>query len=71
MSVLRMSTPLLDDGNRRLELVDGGRDRGLLGLFLRLLTGERCDLGAVLGHLVEQELTLGDDQCRVLRRRAG
>ena len=45
---------LLDDRNHRLELVDGGRDRGLLGFLLRLLARERGDLGAVLGHLVEQ-----------------
>ena len=56
---------LLDDRNRRLQLVDSGRDRALLGFLLRLLTGERSDLGAVLGHLVEQKLTLRADQCRV------
>ena len=56
---------LLDDRNHRLELMDGGRDRGLLGFLLRLLTGECGDLGAVLGHLVKQELALGADQCRV------
>ena len=55
----------LDDRNHRLELMDGGRGRGLLGFLLRLLTGECGDLGAVLGHLVEQKLTLGADQCRV------
>ena len=45
--------------------MNGGRDRGLLGFFLCLLAGECGDLGAVLSHLVEQELTLGADQCRV------
>ena len=35
---------LLDDRNHRLELMDGGRDRGLLGFLLRLLTGECGDL---------------------------
>ena len=49
-------------GISRLELMDGGRGRGLLGFLLRLLAGERGDLGAVLGHLVEQKLTLGADQ---------
>jgi hypothetical protein len=48
-----------------LELMDGGRRRGVLGFLLRLLTAECGDLGAVLGHLVEQELTLGAQQCRV------
>src|SRR5690349_17761785 len=43
----------------------GCRGRSLLGLLLRLLTGERRDLSAVLGHLVEQELPLGGDQCGV------
>jgi hypothetical protein len=52
---------LLDDRDHRLDLVDGGRCRNLLGFLLRLLTGEHCDLGAVLGYLVEQELTLGAD----------
>jgi len=37
----------------------------LLGLLLRLLTVERAELGAVLGHLVQQELTLVSQQCRV------
>ena len=37
----------------------------LLGLLLRLLAVERGDLGAVLGHLVEQELTLRRDQRRI------
>ena len=50
---------LLDDRNHRLELMDGGRGRGLLGFLLRLLAGERGDLGAVLGHLVEQEAGAG------------
>jgi hypothetical protein len=27
--------------------MDGSRDSGLLGFLLRLLTRERCDLGAV------------------------
>src|SRR5215831_19108441 len=45
--------------------MDSGRDRGLLGFFLRLLTGKCRDFGAVLGHLVEQKLTLRADQCRV------
>jgi len=49
----------LDDRDHGLELVDGGGGCGLLGLLLRLLTVERAELGAVLGHLVEQELTLG------------
>ena len=44
----------LNDRNHPLELVDGGGDRGLFGFFLRLLTGERGDPGAVLGHLVQQ-----------------
>ena len=43
----------------------GCRGRSLLCFLLCLLTGERCDFGAVLGHLVEQELPLGGDQCRV------
>ena len=38
----------LNDRNHPLELVDGGGDRGLFGFFLRLLTGERGDPGAVL-----------------------
>ena len=45
--------------------MDGSRGRGLLGFLLRLLTGECSDFGAVLGHLVEQKLTLGADQCWV------
>jgi len=45
--------------------MDGGRDRGLLGFFLRLLAGERGDLGSVFGRLVEQKLSLGTDQCWV------
>ena len=56
---------LLDGRNRRLELMDRGRGRGLLGFLLRLLTRECGDLGAVLVHLAEQELTLGADHCRV------
>jgi hypothetical protein len=52
----------LDDRNQGLELMDGGRAGGLLGLLLRLLAGERGNLGAVLGHLVEQKLALGADQ---------
>ena len=59
----------LDDWDQRLELMDGCRGRSLLGFLLRLLTGERRDFGAVLGHLVEQELPLGGDQCRVCIRR--
>src|SRR6266436_2749736 len=55
----------LDDRNDGLELVDGYRCRGLLGFLLRLLTEERGDLGAMLGHLVLQELTLGSDQFRI------
>ena len=55
----------LDDRDHGFELMDGGRGRGLLGLLLRLLTVERAELGAVLGHLVEQELTLSAQQCRV------
>ena len=38
----------LNDRNHPLELVDGGGDRGLFGFFLRLLTGERGEPGAVL-----------------------
>ena len=49
----------LDDRDHRLQLVDGGRDRGLLGFLLRLLAGERRDLGSMFGRLVEQELSLG------------
>jgi hypothetical protein len=45
--------------------VDGGRGRGLLGFLLRLLTAKCGDLGAVLGHLVQQKLTLGAKQCWV------
>ena len=55
----------LDYWNQPLELMDGGRGRGLLGFFLRLLSGERGDLGAVFGHLIEQKLALGADQRRV------
>ena len=57
--------PLLDHRNHRLELVNGGPGRGLFGFLLRLLTRERGDLGAMLGDLVEQQLTLGADQDRV------
>ena len=53
---------LLDDRDHRLELVDGGRRRGLLGFLLRLLTVDRGDLGAVLADLVQQELALHGDQ---------
>ena len=55
----------LDHRNDRLELVDRRRGGGLLGLLLRLLTGECGDLGAMLGHLVQQKLALGADQFRV------
>ena len=55
----------LDDRNHRFKLMNGGRGRGLLGFLLRLLTGECSELGAVLGHLVEQKLTLGAEQCRI------
>src|SRR5262245_9843841 len=54
--------------------MDGGRGRGLLGFLLRLLTRECGDLGTVLVHLAEQELTLGADQYRVCiggRRKVG
>ena len=44
-----MSTRCWITGNHRLELVDGRCDRGLLGFLLRLLAGERGDLGALLG----------------------
>ena len=37
--------PRLDDRNQRLELVDGGRNRGPLGFLLRLLAAKRRDLG--------------------------
>jgi hypothetical protein len=47
----------------------GCRGGSLLSFLLRLLTGERRDLGAVLGHLVEQKLPLGRDQCWVCIRR--
>ena len=60
---------LLDDRNCRLQLMNRGSDRALLGFLLRLLPGERGDLGAVLGHLVEQQLALGTDQCLVRARR--
>src|SRR5262245_41462356 len=43
----------LDDRNQPLELMYSCRGRSLLGFLLRLLTGERRDFGAVLGHLVE------------------
>ena len=33
--------------------------------FCACWRGERGDLGAVLGHLVEQELALGGDQTRI------
>ena len=59
---------LLDDRNHRLELMDRGRDRGLLGFLLRLL-GECGDLGAVLGTWLSKSW-LGADQSWVLRRRA-
>src|SRR5215472_17319780 len=55
----------LDDRDHGLELMDGGGGCGLLGLLLRLLTVERAELGAVLGHLVQQELTMGAQQRRV------
>ena len=55
----------LDDRNHRLELMDGGCRRGLLGFLLRLLTGERGDLGSVFSHLIEQKLSLRTDQCWV------
>jgi len=55
----------LDGRNDGLELVDGGRGSGVLGFPLRLLTAECGDLSAVLGHLAQQKLTLGGDQCRV------
>jgi len=38
---------------------------GALGFLLRLLAGERGDLGAVLRHLIEQKRALGADQYRV------
>ncbi len=52
----------LDDRDHRLELVDGGRRGGLLGLLLRLLTADRGDLGAMLADLVHQKLALHGDQ---------
>ena len=52
----------LDHRNDRLELVDRRRRRRLLGFLLRLLTQQGGDLGAVLRHLVEQELALRGDQ---------
>ena len=55
----------LDHWNDRLEFVDRRRRCSLLGFLLRLLTGECGNLGAVLGHLVKQKLTLGGDQIRV------
>jgi hypothetical protein len=61
----------LDDRDQRLELMDRGRDRGLLGFLLRLLAGECGDLGEVLGHFIEQKLTLGVDQCRSRPRQVG
>ena len=54
--------PRLDDRDHRLELFDGGRSRGVLGLLLRLLTVERGDLGLMLGDLVEQKVALRGDQ---------
>ncbi len=45
--------------------MDGGSGRRLLGYFLCLLTGERCDLRVVLGQLAEQDLALAADQCRI------
>ena len=44
---------LLHDGDRRLQLPDCGRGRGVLGFLLCLLAGKRGDFGAVFGHLVE------------------
>ena len=60
---------LLDDRNCGLQLMNRGSDRALLGFLLRLLPGERGDFGAMLGHLVEQQLALGTDQCLVRARR--
>ena len=45
--------------------MDRRRGGGLLGFLLRLLAIERGELGALLGHLVEQKLALGRDQRRV------
>ena len=53
---------LLDHRDRRLELVDGRPGGGVFGLLLRLLPRQGCDLGAMLGDLVLQQLTLGADQ---------
>jgi len=62
--------PLLDDRDRGLELVDGGRGGGALGFLWRLLAGERGDLGAVLRHLIEQKRALGAINTGLLRQAA-
>src|SRR5215472_11073621 len=65
MSVLRMSTRGGMTGIMVSSLWMVAAVVALLGLLLRLLTVERAELGAVLGHLVQQELTLVSQQCRV------
>src|SRR3954471_14459969 len=58
--------PLLKHWNDGLELADGGRDGGALGLALRPLAVERRELGAVLSELADEEMALHGN-----RRRAG
>ena len=62
--------PLRQDRNRRLELGDGGRSGGALGLLLRYLPIDRGELGLLFGRLADQELAVHLDQrrARVLGR---
>ncbi|MGY4409649.1 hypothetical protein ACVWW4_001385 [Bradyrhizobium sp. LB7.1] len=56
---------LLRDGEQRVELMNRGRDRLMLGVLLRLLARKRRELGPVLADLIGEKLPLRRDQHRI------